>query len=81
MPQVLFEDDPDFRIGYAWSEAMVRQGFYVHPWHNMFTCAAMTSADIEAAIKGADVAFAQVKAKRAKLQPNPKLQAFFAMLQ
>lgn len=80
MPQVLFEDDPDFRIGFAWSEAMVRQGFYVHPWHNMFTCAAMTSADIEAAIKGSDVAFAEVKAKRAKLQSHPKLQEFFAML-
>src|SRR5690242_1885257 len=50
MPMVLFDDDADFRIGYAWCSEMVRRGVYVHPWHNMFLCAAMTDADIEGAI-------------------------------
>ena len=28
---------------------MLDRGVYVHPWHNMFLCAAMTEADIDGA--------------------------------
>jgi len=80
MPQILFADDPDFRIGFAWAQAMLGQGIYVHPWHNMFLCAAMTSADVNTTIDSADTAFTQVKSRRALLQPHPTLQAFFTAM-
>ena len=48
MPLFLFDDDPDLRKGFCFSSEMLDRGIYVHPWHNMFLCAAMTDADIEA---------------------------------
>ena len=35
------------QLGFAFAEAMLERGLYVHPWHNMFLCAAMTEADID----------------------------------
>jgi glutamate-1-semialdehyde 2,1-aminomutase len=75
MPQVLFADDPDFRTGFAFAEAMLGRGVYVHPWHNMFLCAAMTDADIDRALEAADGAFAQVRAAQASLEPHPLVAA------
>ena len=75
MPQVLFDDDPDFRIGFGWAEAMLQQGVYVHPWHNMFMNAAMTEADIDFAIEASDLAFAKVRKVAADLEPHPLLMA------
>ncbi|MCC6435008.1 MAG: aminotransferase class III-fold pyridoxal phosphate-dependent enzyme [Acidimicrobiales bacterium] len=71
MPQVLFDGDPDLRVGFAWAAAMVERGVYVHPWHNMFLCAAMTAEDIEAAVAAAGDAFAQVRASLPGLEPHP----------
>ncbi|MEM9572958.1 MAG: aminotransferase class III-fold pyridoxal phosphate-dependent enzyme [Pseudomonadota bacterium] len=71
MPLILFEDDPDFRFGFAWGEEMIERGVYVHPWHNMFLCAAMTESDIELALKAADGAFAAIAAKSAEIGPHP----------
>jgi glutamate-1-semialdehyde 2,1-aminomutase len=45
----------------------------VHPWHNMFLCAAMTDADIGAALGAAEGAFAALKHQSPTLQPVPKL--------
>lgn len=73
MPMVLFDDDADFRIGYAWCSEMVRRGIYVHPWHNMFLCAAMTDADIEGAIAAADEAFKVVRKNLRELAPHAGL--------
>jgi len=73
MPQVLFDGDPDFRTGFAFAEAMLERGVYVHPWHNMFLCAAMTEADIDFAVRAADGAFAQVRAAYGRLEPHPLL--------
>jgi len=75
MPQILFDDDPDFRIGYGWTAEMVRRGVYVHPWHNMFLCAAMTDADIDAALAAAEDSFKVVNANRATLAPHAGLAA------
>ncbi len=75
MPQILFDRDPDFRVGFAFAEAMLARGIYVHPWHNMFLCAAMTEADMDAVISAADGAFAEVSAKLVSLQPHPVLVA------
>lgn len=75
MPQILVCDDPDFRIGFAWAEEMLKRGVYVHPWHNMFLNAAMAEADIAEAIAAADGAFAAVRANLAALQPHPVVLA------
>lgn len=71
MPLILFDNDPDLRIGYAWAEEMLQLGVYIHPWHNMFLCAAMTEADIDFSISSANVALANVKSKIQELQPHP----------
>ena len=80
MPLFLFEDDPDFRIGFAWSEAMLQRGIYVHPWHNMFLCQAMTRDDIDMTVAAAREAFDDVKQARASLQPHPVVSAMFAAM-
>ena len=79
MPQVLFADDPDFRLGFAFGEAMLARGVYVHPWHNMFLCAAMTESDIDLAVAAADGAFADVRARHASLEPHPLVVMLLAM--
>ncbi len=75
MPLVMFADDPDVRFGYAWAQEMLARGVYVHPWHNMFLCTAMTEADIDAAIGAADGAFAAIAARRDTIEPSPALLA------
>ncbi|HYE44658.1 MAG TPA: aminotransferase class III-fold pyridoxal phosphate-dependent enzyme [Caulobacter sp.] len=77
MPLFLFDDDPDLRLGFAWSSAMLARGVYVHPWHNMFLCAAMTEADIAMALDAAEAAFADLRRSAASLGPVEKL-AFLA---
>ncbi|MEM7661492.1 MAG: aminotransferase class III-fold pyridoxal phosphate-dependent enzyme [Pseudomonadota bacterium] len=71
MPLFLFDDDPDFRMGFAWGEAMLERGIYVHPWHNMFLCHAMTKADMDLTIEAAKASFQTVCEKRDTLQPHP----------
>ncbi len=75
MPLIMFEDDPDLRTGYGWCAEMLNNGIYVHPWHNMFFCAAMTDADITLALNAADRAFEALKKKRATLAPHSGLLA------
>jgi glutamate-1-semialdehyde 2,1-aminomutase len=75
MPLILFEDDPDYRVGYGWCAEMVKRGVYVHPWHNMFFCNAMTDADIALAVETADVAFKALKANKPALEPHAGLLA------
>jgi glutamate-1-semialdehyde 2,1-aminomutase len=77
MPLFLFDDDPDLRKGFAWSSAMLSCGVYVHPWHNMFLCAAMTQADIAAALDAAEPSFAELKRTAGGLGPVAKM-AFLA---
>ncbi len=78
MPQIMFADDPDFRVGYGWAEEMLARGVYMHPWHNMFLCAAMTEADIDMTLGAADEAFATLAARRGALEPHPVLVALAA---
>jgi glutamate-1-semialdehyde 2,1-aminomutase len=78
MPLFLFDEDADLRVGFAWSSEMLKRGIYVHPWHNMFLSAAMSPADIDAALNAAEGAFAALKARRASLRPVEKLRAFLA---
>lgn len=73
LPLFLFDDDPDLRKGFCFASAMLERGVYVHPWHNMFLCAAMTDADIDAALDAAEGAFAELKRQAAALPPVDKL--------
>ena len=73
MPLFLFDDDPDLRKGFCWSSAMLERGVYVHPWHNMFLCAAMTEADIDQALDAADGAFGALKVQARTLVPVEKM--------
>ena len=77
MPLFLFDDDPDLRKGFCWSSEMLKRGVYVHPWHNMFLCAAMTEADIDQALNAAEGAFTALKSQAATLAPVEKM-AFLA---
>ena len=61
MPMILFEDDPDFRLGYAWVAEALKRGVYLHPYHNMFFSAAHSLDDIATALAATDDAFAAVK--------------------
>lgn len=73
MPLFLFDDDPDLRKGFCWSSEMLARGVYVHPWHNMFLCAAMTDADIAQTLDAAEGAFGALKRQVRDLPPVEKL--------
>jgi glutamate-1-semialdehyde 2,1-aminomutase len=73
MPMFLFGDDTNFMRSYCWSAAMVKRGIYVHPWHNMFICAALSEADIEATLIAADASFEEVKKAEATLREPPQM--------
>jgi glutamate-1-semialdehyde 2,1-aminomutase len=73
MPLFLFDDDPDLRAGFTFSSEMLARGVYVHPWHNMFLCAAMTEEDIDLALDAAEAALDVVAGRRSALEPNAKM--------
>ena len=79
MPQVLFEDDPDFRRGFCWTAEAVKRGVYLHPFHNMFICAAHTEADVRRTLEVTDDAFAALRKAEPSLGPVAKLAAFAEM--
>jgi glutamate-1-semialdehyde 2,1-aminomutase len=73
MPLFLFDDDPDLRKGFCFSSEMLARGVYVHPWHNMFLCAAMTEQDIDGALDAAEGALGVLKRSVRELAPVEKL--------
>ncbi|WP_163851401.1 aminotransferase class III-fold pyridoxal phosphate-dependent enzyme [Pseudooceanicola aestuarii] len=75
LPMILFEDDPDFRLGYAFCGAAMRRGVYMSPYHNMFINAAMTEADIAQTLEATGAAFEDIKRNRATLRPSPTVAA------
>jgi glutamate-1-semialdehyde 2,1-aminomutase len=78
MPLFLFDDDPDMRRGFKWSSEMLKRGVYVHPWHNMFLCAAMTTDDIDQALDAAEDSFEALSREMESLGPVEKLQFLLA---
>jgi glutamate-1-semialdehyde 2,1-aminomutase len=78
MPLFLFDDDPDLRKGFCWSSAMLERGVFVHPWHNMFLCAAMTEADIDQALDAAEGSFKVLQDAAPTLAPVEKLAFLMA---
>lgn len=57
MPTLLFDDDPDWKKGFAFCAEALRHGAYLHPKHNMFLSCAHTDADIDAVLDAADAGF------------------------
>lgn len=57
MPTVLFDDDPDWKKGFAFCAEALRHGAYLHPKHNMFLSCAHMPADIDAVLDAADAGF------------------------
>lgn len=78
MPLFLFDDDPDLRRGFCWSSEMLERRVYVHPWHNMFLCAALTESDIDFVIQAAEGAFAALRARLPALQPHERIRALMS---
>jgi len=58
MPIMLFDDDSERARGNFWTSEAVKRGVYLHPWHNMFLCAAHTEADIARTLEVTEEAFA-----------------------
>lgn len=72
MPQILFEDDPDFRMGYGWTTECLKRGVYIHPYHNGFICAAHGEAELRETLAATDGAFEALKAA-GPAEPNAAL--------
>lgn len=79
MPAVMFDGDPDFRMGYAWTREVLKRGSYLHPWHNMFMCVAMTEDDVTRTLVATDEAFDILKKTVNTLGPNEKLRPLFEL--
>ncbi|GAA4077087.1 aminotransferase class III-fold pyridoxal phosphate-dependent enzyme [Nonomuraea soli] len=62
IPWLSFEGDADLSRALYWSDACLRNGVYIHPWHNWFLSAAHTEADVDEALEGTDRAFAETRA-------------------
>jgi glutamate-1-semialdehyde 2,1-aminomutase len=75
MPQILFEDDPDFRRGFAFSGELIQRGVYLHPWHNNFVCAALTEQDVREVVGAAEEAFAAARRREGTLEPHARVKA------
>ncbi len=60
MPLVMFDDDDDLAKVTLWASEATRRGVYLHPWHNMFLCAAHTEADVAEALEKTEEAFSAV---------------------
>lgn len=61
MPLVLFEDDDLWQKNNFFVAEAAQRGVYLHPWHNMFICAAHTQEVIDEALQRTEGAFAALK--------------------
>lgn len=77
MSQILFDDDKTFKIGYGWVSECLKRGVYLHPYHNMFICAAHTDEEIDATLAATDEAFSALKRNLGSLEVHPILAARF----
>jgi len=64
MPYLTFAGDENYELGYIFAAAALRSGAYLHPRHNWFVSAAMTEADIAAALAATDEGFAAVQQRQ-----------------
>lgn len=60
MPILNFEDDPEKRKAFAFTDAAVRHGVLLHPWHNMFLSSAHSPEVVDDALARTEAAFADM---------------------
>jgi len=60
MPTLMFEDDPKVEKGMAFCGLAIKEGVFLHPWHNMFLSTAHTEEDIGQSLEATDRAFRQL---------------------
>ena len=65
MPYLSFAGDRDHELAGIFAGAAIRAGTYLHPRHNWFVSAAMTEADLAAALAATDEGFAAVEERQA----------------
>jgi glutamate-1-semialdehyde 2,1-aminomutase len=56
----MFEDDPKAEKGMAFCGLAIKEGVFLHPWHNMFLSTAHTEEDIGQTLEATDRAFRQL---------------------
>jgi glutamate-1-semialdehyde 2,1-aminomutase len=66
LPLILFDDDPQQRLGELFCQEALRRGAYLHPRHNMFLSTAHSDADIDAVLAATEAAMHAV----ARVSPN-----------
>jgi glutamate-1-semialdehyde 2,1-aminomutase len=64
MPYLTFPGDRNYELGNIFAAAALRAGTYLHPRHNWFVSAAMTQADIAAALAATDEGLAAVQERQ-----------------
>ena len=62
LPLVLFENDPEQKLGFLFCAEALKRGVYLHPTHTMFLSVAHTASDIDRALEATDGAFEVVAA-------------------
>ena len=60
MPMLTFSGDQEKRKAFAFTDAAVRRGVLLHPWHNMFLSTAHTPDVIDEALVATEQAFAEI---------------------
>lgn len=60
LPLLIFADDPDKKKAFAFTDAAVRNGVLLHPWHNMFLSTAHTPVVIDDALERTRAAFEEI---------------------
>jgi glutamate-1-semialdehyde 2,1-aminomutase len=60
LPLLIFADDPDKKKAFAFTDAAVRRGVLLHPWHNMFLSTAHTADVIDDALERTRAAFEEI---------------------
>lgn len=63
LPLILFDRDPDQKMGFSFCAAALERGIYLHPAHTMFFSVAHTPADIDRALEATDGALDAVAAE------------------
>lgn len=60
MPILRFDEDPAMETMFAFTNATIRRGVLLHPWHNMFLSSAHTLDDVAQALERTNDAFDEI---------------------
>ena len=60
LPHLSFSEDPELKKAFAFTDAAIRHGVLLHPWHNMFVSTAHTPDVVDDALARTERAFAEL---------------------